>query len=70
NDLNLKNSTATGFTLKGYFATEVLFAIDRALELYKSKTKWNALRRNAMKQDWSWKRSTREYVELFKSVLG
>lgn len=70
NDLNLKNGTATGFTLKGYFATEFLFAIDRALELYKSKTKWNALRRNAMKQDWSWKRSTREYVELFKSVLG
>jgi starch synthase len=70
NDLNLKNGTATGFTLKGYFATEFLFAIDRALELYKSKTKWNALRRNAMKQDWSWKRSTREYVELFKSALG
>jgi starch synthase len=69
NDENLKNGTATGFTIKGYFAADFLFAIDRALELYKSKTKWNALRRNAMKQDWSWNKSAREYVELFKSVL-
>jgi starch synthase len=70
NDLNLKNGTATGFTFKGYFATEFLFTIERALELYKSKTKWNALRRNTMKQDWSWEKSVREYVELFKSVSG
>ncbi len=69
NDENLKNGTATGFTMKGYFAAEFLFAIDRALELYKSKTKWNTLRRNAMKQDWSWNKSARKYVELFKSVL-
>jgi len=69
NDENLKNGTATGFTMKGYFAAEFLFAIDRALELYKSKTKWNALRKNAMKQDWSWNKSARKYVELFKSVL-
>ncbi|MEK6766206.1 MAG: glycogen synthase GlgA [Planctomycetota bacterium] len=70
NDENLRNGTATGFTMKGYFATELLFTIDRALELYKSKTKWNALRKNAMKQDWSWNKSAREYVELFKSVLA
>jgi starch synthase len=69
NDENLKNGTATGFTMKGYFAAEFLFAIDRALELYKSRTKWNALRKNAMKQDWSWNKSARKYVELFKSVL-
>ncbi|MBS1258806.1 MAG: Glycogen synthase [Candidatus Scalindua arabica] len=68
-DENLKNGTATGFTMKGCFATELLFTIGRALELYKSKTKWNALRKNAMKQDWSWNKSARKYVELFKSVL-
>lgn len=70
NDENLKNGTATGFTMKSYFAAELLFTIDRALELYKSKTKWNALRKNAMKQDWSWGKSAHEYVELFKSVLA
>jgi starch synthase len=56
--------------MKGYFATEFLFAIDRALELYKSKMQWNALIRNAMMQDWSWEKSAYKYVELFKSVLG
>ena len=70
NDENLKNGTATGFTMNGYFAAELLFTIDRALELYKSKTPWNALRKNAMKQDWSWEKSACKYVELFKSVLG
>jgi starch synthase len=70
NDENLKNGTATGFTMKGYFAAELLFAIDRALELYKSKAQWRSLIRNAMKQDWSWEKSADEYVELFKSVLG
>ncbi len=69
NDENLKNGTATGFTMNGYFAAELLFTIDRALELYKSKTPWNALRKNAMKQDWSWEKSACKYVELFKSVL-
>lgn len=70
NDLNLENNTATGFTFKGYSPEEFLFAIDRALNLYKSKTRWNALRKNAMKQDWSWEKSAIEYVELFKSVSG
>ncbi|OHB35119.1 MAG: starch synthase [Planctomycetes bacterium GWA2_40_7] len=70
NDENLRNRTATGFTMKGYSAAELLFTIDRALELYKSRTKWNTLRKNAMKQDWSWNKSAREYVELFKSVLA
>ena len=70
NEENLKNGTATGFTMKGYFAAELLFAIDRALELYTRKTPWNALRETAMKQDWSWEKSANKYVELFKSVLG
>ncbi len=70
NDENLKNGVATGYTMNGFFATEFLFAIDRALEMYKSKTQWNALIRNAMIQDWSWEKSANKYVELFKSVLG
>ncbi len=69
NDENLKNGTATGFTMKGYFAAELLFSIDRALEMYKSKPQWSALIRNAMKQDWSWEKSAYKYVELFQSVL-
>ncbi len=70
NDENLKNGTATGFTMNGYFAAELLFTIDRTLELYKSKTSWNALRENAMKQDWSWEKSACKYVDLFESVVG
>ncbi|MHC4139396.1 MAG: glycogen synthase GlgA [Planctomycetota bacterium] len=70
NDENLENETATGFTMKGYFAAELLFAIERALELYRSKTKWSTLIKNAMMQDWSWEESSYQYVKLFKSALG
>jgi starch synthase len=66
---NLKNETATGFTMKGYFAAELLFTIDRALELYKSKTKWSKLVKNAMMQDWSWEKSSYKYDKLFKSLV-
>ncbi len=69
NEENLKNGTATGFTMKGYFAAELLFAIDRALEMYKSRTQWRSLIRNAMKQDWSWEQSANQYEELFESIL-
>ncbi len=66
---NLKNGTATGFTMEGYFAAELLFAIDRALEMYKSRTQWRSLIRNAMKQDWSWEKSASQYETLFESIL-
>ncbi|MBC8548251.1 MAG: glycogen synthase GlgA [Candidatus Brocadiales bacterium] len=68
NDENLKNGTATGFTMKGYFAAELLFAIDRALEMYNSKAQWRSLIRNAMKQDWSWEKSANQYGKLFESI--
>lgn len=69
NEETLKDGTATGFTLKGYFATELLEVIERALELYQSKTKWKGLIKNAMKQNWSWQKSAREYIDYLNLRL-
>ena len=33
------------------------------------KTEWNAMARRAMKADFSWKNSAREYIRIYNSLL-
>ena len=45
---------------------DLLDTLDRALELFaKDPAAWKALRARGMKQDWSWPKSARAYVDLF-----
>jgi starch synthase len=60
--------TGTGFVFAPYDAQELLAAIDRALELYRAKHHWTALRRRAMNQDFSWARSARMYDGLYRQA--
>jgi starch synthase len=62
--------TGTGFVFESYDARELLGAVDRALELYRSKRDWTALRRRAMSRDFSWARSARRYDELYREILA
>ena len=41
-------------------------AVSRALAAYKDKTLWRKLQKNAMNRDFSWQRSAREYIALYK----
>lgn len=64
----LKNGAANGFAFKNYSAQELLQTILKALDTYKNKTTWAKIRKNGMTQDWSWKRSAREYTDLYKKL--
>jgi len=55
----------TDFNVFSLFAT-----IIRALELRKNKRLWKALQKNAMKSDYSWKYSAREYVKLYNKGIS
>jgi len=66
----LKEKKATGFTFKNYSSGELLNVTLRALELYKDKKSWQQLIKNAMAQDWSWKRSSQEYINLYSALTG
>jgi starch synthase len=44
-------------------------AIDCALNVYKDKYTLNAMRESAMKADFSWKESAKQYLEMYKSLL-
>lgn len=66
---NPVSQKGTGFTFKTYNAYDMLDAIWRALGIYFNKPVWEVLQKNAMKQDFSWKTSAKEYEELYLSVL-
>ena len=59
-----------GFTFQAYGGTGLLDAVDQALAVFKKKGCWTTLMWNAMTADHSWSRSAREYLSLYKRLLG
>jgi len=67
----LAAGTATGFRFQAYSAQALLEAIERALTLYREQPDvFLELRRNGMKQDWSWESSAAGYEELCQKLVG
>jgi len=62
-------SQATGFVFHDGFGYALQEAIQRALDLYKDKARWQRLAVQGMKKDYSWQRSALEYIDLYKKAL-
>jgi len=62
----LRDGTATGFLFDGFEAAGLARALDRAIHAHADKPLWNDLVRRAMRQDWSWQTSGRDYLRLFE----
>jgi 1,4-alpha-glucan branching enzyme len=58
----------TGFLFEPYDGRALLDAIDRALVVFGRQTDWTKLMKNAMTKDYSWNRSAREYVDVYKRL--
>jgi starch synthase len=52
-----------------YTRDGLVWAVRRALDLYKDKTRWTGLQRAGMAVDASWDVSAREYVKVYKGLL-
>lgn len=65
---NPMDGTGNGFTFKTYNAYDMLDAIKRGIGTYYNEEQWNKLILNAMKGDYSWKASAKEYIDLYKSL--
>ncbi len=63
-----RTGEGTGFLFKEYTSKAFLDAVDRTLETYRNKKLWSKLMKNGMKQDFSWRASARQYVELYEKV--
>ena len=62
--------TGTGFSFANYNAHEMLNTIRYALKIYyDEKKEWDAMVKRAMKQDFSWERSAKEYERLYEKII-
>jgi starch synthase len=66
----LARGQATGFRFIPYSPEGLLEAVGRAVDLYRTRPdEWLRLAQNGMRQDWSWGRSAREYVQLYERLV-
>jgi starch synthase len=65
----LKDGTASGFKFDGMTDENLYATIRRAVNLYHIKSKWEALRKNCMTKNFSWKISAEIYREVYLDVL-
>ncbi|MDF2876341.1 MAG: glgA 2 [Sporomusa sp.] len=65
---NPEAGAGNGFSFTNYNAHEMLSVIEAAVELYKDRTQWAKLIKNAMLSDNSWQRSASEYRELYEKL--
>ncbi len=62
---DLGQGTGTGFKFEGYDPKDLLAEIDRALEAFTDREKWERLMRNGMAQDHSWQGPALEYGAVY-----
>ena len=64
-----QEETATGFFIDNFSEKGIAQTLDKALAVYQDKKLWLRLVRNAMRQDLSWDKSAREYLELYRKTV-
>ena len=62
--------TATGFVFDESTPAALAEALLRALALYRQAPVWKRLVHTAMRQDFSWRRSAAQYLELYETALA
>lgn len=68
NPQNLAAGTANGFSFQEYSPQALDEALRRACEAWRQPPLWRQLQSTAMRQDWSWARSAREYIRLYQEI--
>lgn len=60
----------TGFVFDDYHPDALIDTVLRAVHLWRSDKKtWLKIMKTGMKEDWSWKRSAKGYIDMYKSIL-
>ena len=59
----------SGFTFTAYDSGKLLAAIKKAVLVYGNKNAWPALVKKVMGYDYSWKRSARDYMDLYDRAI-
>lgn len=64
------SKTGTGFVFEKYDKYAFFGTIIEAIETYKYKDNWRGIQKRAMLTNFSWSKSAKEYVELFKKAIN
>jgi starch synthase len=59
---------SNGFKFWAYNGWDMLNAIKCALYVYSDKYVFNAMRKSAMEADFSWKRSAKQYLDMYREI--
>lgn len=59
----------TGFVFRRYHAVSLSWALGRALEVYRQPERWRDIQVQGMRQDFSWQRSARRYVDAYQEAI-
>ena len=62
-------NNSNGFKFWRYDGWDMKEAILTAMNVYKDKYTFNAMKKSAMAADFSWKESAKKYLEMYKSLL-
>ncbi len=65
------DSQGNGFTFKTYNAHDMLWAVNRAIDLfYNKKPEWKKVVDRAMKADHSWNSSALQYIDMYNGIIS
>jgi starch synthase len=64
-DVDPVNGRGTGFKFAEYTPDALVAAVRRALDVYRNRKLWQKMQQNAMRRDYSWDVSAREYVKVY-----
>lgn len=67
--LNIETLEGRGFTFKGYNAHDMLGAVDRCIDFYYNKEKWNKHVKNLIRYNSSWKAPVVEYLNVYNEII-
>ena len=61
----------TGFIFNDYNPDDLFVTIKKAVDIFKnSPDKWKKMVENSMKEDWSWKKAAKKYLETYKELMN
>lgn len=67
---NIQNAeNSTGICFQQENAKDLLNAIERALAIYMDKKLFNQIRLNGMQQNYSWKSSAKQYLNIYRNLI-
>lgn len=66
---NIDRKAGNGFRFENYNAHEMLFVLKDAVYTYNDKAVWDKIVQTAMKTDFSWKKSAKEYEKVYENLL-